>query len=175
MNLSGLVCFLRRSLLQLECRIIQASGLDRQFAPALAVHGPSILPQPHEEQEATAEPSFLDNVFWMAAPKKRRTIEINRTRRRDPSFMLKVKTNIEPCVECGHLKQKHILCGFCYEKIRKETALIRGQIKAMEGRPLNTPAQETLVLYDSESPGESDKDKRIVERNRKRPSWFSIY
>lgn len=85
------------------------------------------------------------------------------------------QTNIEPCVECGHLKQKHILCGFCYEKIRKETALIRGQIKAMEGRPLNTPAQETLVLYDSESPGESDKDKRIVERNRKRPSWFSIY
>ncbi|CDR06490.1 unnamed protein product, partial [Oncorhynchus mykiss] len=91
MNSSGFVCFLRRSLLQLECRIIQATGLDRQFAPALAVHGPSILPHPHDEQEVTSEPSFLDNVFWMAAPKKRRTIEINRTRRRDPSFMLKVK------------------------------------------------------------------------------------
>uniref|UniRef100_A0AAV2MBD0 Large ribosomal subunit protein bL32m n=1 Tax=Knipowitschia caucasica TaxID=637954 RepID=A0AAV2MBD0_KNICA len=45
----------------------------------------------------------------MAAPKKRRTIEVNRTRRRADSKLLKLKTNIEPCPECGHLKQKHIL------------------------------------------------------------------
>ncbi|NP_001291103.1 39S ribosomal protein L32, mitochondrial [Esox lucius] len=175
MSLSGFVCFLRRSLLQLEGRIVQATGLDRQFVPALAVHGPNALPQTQDESEETTEPSFLDHVLWMAAPKKRRTIEINRTRRRSSEFMIKVKNNIEPCVECGHLKQKHILCGFCYEKIRKETARIRGQIRAMEGGPLNTPAQETVVLYDSESPGEADKNKRIVETSRKRPSWFSTH
>ncbi|KAL0963388.1 hypothetical protein UPYG_G00305730 [Umbra pygmaea] len=175
MNMSGLVCFLRRSLLQLECRIIQATGLDGPFDPALSVYGPNILPQTQEGKEETTETSFLDNVFWMAAPKKRRTIEINRTRRRAPESMIKVKTNIEPCVQCGHLKQKHILCGFCYEKIRKETAMIRGQINVMEGGPLKTPAQETIVLYDGESPGEADQNKRIVERNRKRPSWFNIY
>ncbi|XP_062320801.1 39S ribosomal protein L32, mitochondrial isoform X1 [Osmerus eperlanus] len=178
-NLSGLVNFLSRSLLRLESRLAQATGLDRQLAPALVVQGSSLFPQPlddeREENELTTEPSFLDNVFWMAAPKKRRTIEINRTRRRDETKLTKVQNNIEPCQECGHLKQKHILCGFCYEKVRRETAVIRAQIKTMEAKPLNGPALETVVLYENEMPGEADKDKRIVERNRKRPSWFNLY
>ena len=62
-------------------------------APALAVSGPSLLPQlqPQEEQE---QPSALqDSIMWMAAPKKRRTIEVNRTRRRADSKLLKVKVH----------------------------------------------------------------------------------
>ncbi|XP_058603346.1 large ribosomal subunit protein bL32m-like [Onychostoma macrolepis] len=110
----------------------------------------------------------------MAAPKKRRTIEINRCRRRHPNKLIKVKYNIEPCLECGNMKLKHTLCGFCYEKVRKETAMIRKQISIMEGRPLNTPAVESVVLYENETPSEADKDKRIVERHRKRPYWFNM-
>ncbi|XP_041649776.1 39S ribosomal protein L32, mitochondrial [Cheilinus undulatus] len=180
LNLSSFMHSLRCSLLHIESRLLQAAGLDRHLAPALALNGPSLLPQPVreddlEEQQSSEQPSgLLDSILWMAAPKKRRTIEVNRTRRRAAEKLLKVKTNIEPCPECGHLKQKHILCGFCYAKVCKETALIRQQINAMEGGPLRAPTVETVVLYDGEMPSEQDKDKRIVERPRKRPLWFSF-
>ncbi|KAF7654040.1 hypothetical protein LDENG_00075470 [Lucifuga dentata] len=175
MNLVVLVRNLRRSLLQIESRILQAAGLDRQQAPALALNGPSLLPQPQQEQELEDQqpPGVLDSILWMAVPKKRRTIEVNRTRRRSETKLIKVKNNIEPCPECGHLKQKHVLCGFCYRKVCKETALIRQQINAMEGGPLRAPTVETVVLYEGETPSQQDKDKRIVERPRKRPAWFS--
>ncbi|XP_034729060.1 39S ribosomal protein L32, mitochondrial [Etheostoma cragini] len=179
MNLSALVHSLRCSLLHIESRLLQAAGLDRQLAPALTVSGPSLLPQLageeelEERQSPEQPPGVLDDILWMAAPKKRRTIEINRTRRRADSKLLKVKPNIEPCPECGHLKQKHVMCGFCYAKVCRETAVIRQQIKAMEGGPLKAPSVETVVLYEGETPSQQDKDKRIVERPRKRPAWFS--
>ncbi|TKS81733.1 39S ribosomal protein L32, mitochondrial [Collichthys lucidus] len=178
MNLTALVQSLRRSLLHIESRLLQAAGLDRQLAPALAVNGPSLLPQLDKEEEDMEQqqqhhPGLSDSILWMAAPKKRRTIEVNRTRRRSDSKLLKVKNNIEPCPECGHLKQKHVMCGFCYAKVCRETALIRQQIKEMEGGPLRAPTVETVVLYEGETPSQQDKDKRIVERARKRPAWFS--
>ncbi|KAL3981052.1 hypothetical protein ACER0C_017125 [Sarotherodon galilaeus] len=169
MNLSALIHSLRCSLLRIESRLLQAAGLEAQLAPGLAVNGPSLLPQLGQEQQ----PGLLDSIMWMAAPKKRRTIEINRTRRRAESKLIKVKNNIEPCPECGHLKQKHILCGFCYAKVCKETGMIRHQIQAMEGGPLKAPTVETVILYEGETSKEQDKDKRIVERPRKRPAWFS--
>uniref|UniRef100_A0A3Q3W3M1 Large ribosomal subunit protein bL32m n=1 Tax=Mola mola TaxID=94237 RepID=A0A3Q3W3M1_MOLML len=179
MNFTAVVHSLRHALLHVERRLLQAAGLDRQLAPALTVNGPSLLPQLNQEGELGGEqrpeqpPGLLDSILWMAAPKKRRTIEINRTRRRADSKLLKVQNNIEPCPECGHLKQKHILCAFCYAKVCKETALIRQQIQAMEGGPLSAPTLETVVLYEGETPSQQDKDKRIVERPRKRPAWFS--
>ncbi|XP_026149687.1 large ribosomal subunit protein bL32m [Mastacembelus armatus] len=175
MNLAALLHSLRCSLLRAESRLLQAAGLDRVLAPALAVNGPSLLPQIDQEEQQSPEqpPGLMDSILWMAAPKKRRTIEINRTRRRADAKLLKLKTNIEPCPECGHLKQKHVLCGFCYAKVCKETAQIRHQIQGMEGGPLRAPTVETIVLYDGETPSQQDKDKRIVEIARKRPTWFS--
>ncbi|XP_057689383.1 39S ribosomal protein L32, mitochondrial [Corythoichthys intestinalis] len=177
MNLAALLQSLRFSLLHIENRILQVAGIERQLVPALAINGRSLLPHIEEQQLEEGQskerpPGLLDSIFWMAAPKKRRTIEVNRTRRRAESKLIKVKQNIEPCPECGHLKQKHILCGFCYAKVCQETGQIRQQIKAMEGGPLRAPTVETVVLYADETPSELDKDKRIVERPRKRPSWF---
>ncbi|XP_068999416.1 large ribosomal subunit protein bL32m [Embiotoca jacksoni] len=179
MNLAPLIHSLRCSLLHIESRLLQAAGLDGHLAPALAVNGPGLLPQldqdrqPEEQRSPEQPPGLLDSILWMAAPKKRRTIEVNRTRRRSDSKHPKVQNNIEPCLECGHLKQKHILCGFCYAKVSRETAVIRQQIKTMEGGPLRASTVETVVLYEGETPSEQDKDKRIVERPRKRPAWFS--
>ncbi|KAM9724026.1 large ribosomal subunit protein bL32m [Menidia menidia] len=178
-NLPVLINSLRCSLLRIESRLLQAAGLDTQLAPGLALNGPSLLPQldlehqAEEQQSDEQPPGLFDGILWMAAPKKRRTIEVNRTRRRDERKMLKVQNNIEPCTECGHLKQKHVLCAFCYAKVCRETAVIRQQISAMEGGPLRAPPVETVVLYEGEKPSELDKDKRIVERARKRPAWFS--
>ncbi|KAL3060623.1 hypothetical protein OYC64_015056 [Pagothenia borchgrevinki] len=180
MNLATLVNSLRCSLLSIERRLLQAAGLERQLAPALTVAGPSLLPQGdredglEEQQNPDQPPGLTDSILWMAAPKKRRTIEINRTRRRSEIHMLKVKTNIEPCPECGHLKQKHILCSFCYAKVCRETAKIRQQMKAMEAGAHGAPAVETVILYEGETPSELNKDKRIVERPRKRPAWFNL-
>nr|AAI22246.1 Zgc:153328 [Danio rerio] len=174
MTLLGLRQFLGRSLHRLELRLAQAAGFD-SLGPALAVNGPSVFPQhSHNSDEENSQPSFLDSIFWMAAPKKRRTIEVNRCRRRNPNKMIKVKYNFEPCLECGNMKLKHTLCGFCYEKISKETTNIRRQMSVMEGGPLKAPAVESVVLYESEKPSDADQGKRIVERNRKRPYWFSL-
>nr|XP_057910155.1 39S ribosomal protein L32, mitochondrial [Doryrhamphus excisus] len=172
MNFLALVNTLRCSFLRIESRLLQIAGIERQVAPALAFNGSSLLPTT-DQQEVDEQQQSWDGILWMAAPKKRRTIEVNRTRRRSESKLIKIKTNIEPCPECGHLKQKHIMCGFCYAKVCKETALIRHQIKEMEGGPLKAPAVETVVLYAGETPSEQDKHKRIVERPRKRPAWFS--
>ncbi|XP_056300606.1 39S ribosomal protein L32, mitochondrial [Pseudoliparis swirei] len=180
MNIAALVQSLRCSLLHIESKLLQAAGLplERQLAPALAASGPGFRPQLdreelEEQRDERRPPGLVDGILWMAVPKKRRTIEINRTRRRSDSKMLQVQNNVEPCLECGHLKQKHTMCGFCYAKVCKETGLIRQQMKAMEGGPLGAPSVETVVLYEGETPSALDKDKRIVERARKRPAWFS--
>ncbi|XP_019748635.1 large ribosomal subunit protein bL32m [Hippocampus comes] len=177
MNLAALLNSLRCSLLHIESRLLWAAGIESQLVPALAVNGSSPLPFIDEQQQKDGQwlerpPGVLDSILWMAAPKKRRTIEVNRTRRRAEPKLVKVKLNIEPCPECGHLKQKHILCGFCYAKVCKETARIRNQIQAMEGGPLGAPSVETVVVYADEKPSEADQGKRIVEMPRKRPSWF---
>ncbi|NP_001104196.1 mitochondrial ribosomal protein L32 L homeolog [Xenopus laevis] len=142
--------------------------------PALAIQGPVSCPFPDmhlDDKDSTA--GFLDNIFWMAAPKNRRTIEVNRCRRRNPNKLIEVKNNIDVCPECGHLKLKHVLCGFCYEKVREETHLIREEIKAKEGGPFRAPIAQTVVLYQGEKPRSEDEEKRIIERNSKRPSWFA--
>ncbi|XP_061442990.1 large ribosomal subunit protein bL32m [Rhineura floridana] len=159
--------FLRRCWAQFGCR-------NPPPAPALAIQGPAFLLEPVEEKaESNVTPSLTDSIFWMAAPKSRRTIEVNRCRRRNPRNLIKLKTNIDVCPQCGNLKQKHILCGYCYQKVKQETAAIRKEIWAQEGGPHKAPAIETVVLYGGEQPREKDEGKRIIERNRKRPSWFT--
>ncbi|NXF07826.1 RM32 protein, partial [Smithornis capensis] len=149
-------------------------GQSPPCGPALAVHAPAFLPQAESDaSESSAEgPGVWDSILWMAVPKKRRSIEVNRCRRRHPSKLIKVKRNIDVCPECGNLKQKHVLCGYCYAKVRAECQQIRLEIRKKEGGPFNTPTVETVVLYAGEKPSEKDEGKRIIERARKRPSWF---
>ncbi|XP_059998079.1 large ribosomal subunit protein bL32m-like [Lagenorhynchus albirostris] len=145
-----------------------------QWGPALAVQGPAIFTEPANDTNGRKEiSSFLESIFWMAAPKDRRSIEVNRCRRRNPHKLIKVKNNIDVCPECGHLKQKHVLCGYCYEKVCKETAEIRGLIGKQEGATFKAPTVEIMVLYLGETPSEQDQGKRIIERERKWPSWFT--
>ncbi|XP_041039213.1 39S ribosomal protein L32, mitochondrial isoform X1 [Carcharodon carcharias] len=161
----------------LERALLQGFGLQQRLAPALVMQAPVDFSQTEAEpcdNEHRDSPSFLESIFWMAAPKKRRTIEVNRCRRRDVRKLEKVKNNIEVCQECGHLKLKHVLCTFCYQKVAHETALVRAQIRVQEGRSLNTPPVETVVVYKGEKVTEADEGKRIIERNRKRPSWFTV-
>ncbi|NXA16028.1 RM32 protein, partial [Sapayoa aenigma] len=150
-------------------------GQSPPWGPALAVQAPAFLPEAvSDASECSAEaPGLLESILWMAVPKKRRTIEVNRCRRRHPNKLIKEKRNIDVCPECGNLKQKHVLCGYCYAKVRAETEQIRMEIRKKEGGPFNSPTVETVVLYDGEKPTEKDEGKRIIERARKRPSWFT--
>ncbi|NWX36593.1 RM32 protein, partial [Notiomystis cincta] len=149
-------------------------GQSPPWGPALAVQDPAPVPQGiNDAGKSCAEvPSLLESIVWMAAPKQRRTIEVNRCRRRHPSKLIEMKRNIDVCPECGNLKQKHVLCGYCYAKVKEETGLIRIEIHKKEGGPFNAPAVETVVLYEGEKPTEKDEGKQIIERARKRPSWF---
>uniref|UniRef100_A0A8C8AZH9 Large ribosomal subunit protein bL32m n=1 Tax=Otus sunia TaxID=257818 RepID=A0A8C8AZH9_9STRI len=161
---------------QIERGLLLPGFFGRQsppWGPALAVQAPVFLPEPvKDSRESNEGPSLLDSIMWMAAPKKRRTIEVNRCRRRNPNKLIKVKSNIDVCPECGNLKQKHVLCGYCYAKVKAETRLIRMEMGKKEVGPFNAPTVETVVLYDGEKPTEKDEGKRIIERARKRPSWF---
>lgn len=161
-------------LLQRQLKQTWSGFASPQWAPALAVQSPSTLTElAYDTSKNKENSSFLDSIFWMAAPKNRRTIEVNRCRRRNPHKLIKIKNNIDICPECGHLKQKHVLCGYCYEKVSQETTKIRQQIWAQEGGPFKAPSIETVVLYTGEKPSEKDQGKRIVERNIKRPTWFT--
>uniref|UniRef100_A0A8C5PCT2 Large ribosomal subunit protein bL32m n=1 Tax=Leptobrachium leishanense TaxID=445787 RepID=A0A8C5PCT2_9ANUR len=174
-SIHGLLNHLFRSCLRAEQSVLRALGLEPLSAvPALAIQTPSSFPPAASDaHDNDHTPSFLDSIFWMAAPKSRRTIEVNRCRRRNPNKLIKVKENIDMCPECGHLKLKHVLCGFCYAKVSHETIQIRAAIKAKEGGPFNASTVETVVLYQGEKPRAEDTEKRIIERSRKRPSWFS--
>ncbi|XP_031198187.1 39S ribosomal protein L32, mitochondrial-like [Mastomys coucha] len=117
-----------------------------QWALALPVPNPSILTEPgHDTTEDKENSSFLDSSFWMAAPKNRRTIKVNRCRRINSHKLIKIKNNIDICPECGHLKQKHVLCGYCYQKVHQETTKIRQQPGGGEGGPFKAPSVETVV------------------------------
>ncbi|XP_063160240.1 large ribosomal subunit protein bL32m [Candoia aspera] len=153
----------------------QLGGHTPPWAPALAVQAPASLLNPVEEEtEYYENPSFLDSMFWMPAPKSRRTIEVNRCRRRNFNHLIKIKKNVDICPECGNLKEKHVLCGYCYEKVKQETYAIRKQIGVLEDGPHKAPTVESVVLYAGETPKAEDEGKRIIERNRKRPSWFTL-
>uniref|UniRef100_A0A2I3FPQ4 Large ribosomal subunit protein bL32m n=1 Tax=Nomascus leucogenys TaxID=61853 RepID=A0A2I3FPQ4_NOMLE len=134
------------------------------WGPALAVQSPAIFTEPANDTSGSKEnSSLLCSIFWIAAPKNRRTIE----------KLIKVKNSIDVCPECDHLKQKYVLCGYCYEKVCKETAEIRRQTGKQEGGPFKAPTIETMVLYKGETPSEQDQGKRMIERDRKQPSWFT--
>nr|XP_020035017.1 39S ribosomal protein L32, mitochondrial [Castor canadensis] len=161
-------------LLQRKLRQSWSGFPSPPWAPALAVQGPAIFTDLANDISGRKENSSIsDSIFWMAAPKNRRSIEVNRCRRRNPQKLIKVKNNIDTCPECGHLKLKHVLCGYCYEKVRKETTEIRRQIWKQEGGHFKVPTVETMVLYTGERPSEQDQGKRIIERDSKRPSWFT--
>ncbi|CAH2283110.1 39S ribosomal L32, mitochondrial [Pelobates cultripes] len=172
-SVRGLLSAVLRGCLNAEQSVLRALGLQ-PMSPALAVQTPSSLPAAAMDTDnGESGPSFLDSIFWMAAPKSRRTIEVNRCRRRNPNKLIKEKDNIDMCPECGHLKLKHVLCGFCYAKVSHETLKIREEIRAKEGGPFNVSTLETVVLYQGDMPRAEDSEKRIIERNRKRPSWFA--
>lgn len=70
---------------------MEVGGNEFRFVPsglAPAVQSPVCLPEPAAGGEG---PGFLGGVLWMAAPKKRRSIEVNRCRRRNPSKLIAVK------------------------------------------------------------------------------------
>uniref|UniRef100_A0AAA9SK14 Mitochondrial ribosomal protein L32 n=1 Tax=Bos taurus TaxID=9913 RepID=A0AAA9SK14_BOVIN len=85
---------LRNCWKQLQGKLLQSRpGFSSPpWGPALAVQGPAIFSEPTNDTSGSTETSsLLDSIFWMAAPKNRRSIEVNRCRRRNPHKLIKVK------------------------------------------------------------------------------------
>lgn len=109
-----------------------------------------------EPQKSTKKPFSLqdligDGIFW-AVPKHRRTVEKRLSRKfGDPYYTmktLKVKNHLRICDTCGHHHEVGVLCAHCYDKIRKETELIKEKISAE--LKLDPVDKEVVVLYDGE-------------------------
>lgn len=87
---------------------------------------------------------------------------------------LTVKNNLEVCDICSNHKEMGVLCPHCYDKVRKETELIKDKImKDLKLKPID---KDVVVLYDGEKvepSAEFWKGKRIVEMEKPRPMWFS--
>ncbi|XP_071942077.1 large ribosomal subunit protein bL32m-like [Antedon mediterranea] len=135
--------------------------------PALA--GVSNLPL--KTQPLPDYSSIFDGIFW-AVPKRRRSIQRNRTRRRAIEKKIVPVTDIIPCSECGHPKRKEYLCSHCLIRIREETSEIQKQMFKDLEESGDLPDKKIVVLYE----GEEEKDKgdgvQVVEVKKARPSWF---
>lgn len=87
---------------------------------------------------------------------------------------LPIKTHLRVCDTCGNHCEVGILCAHCYDKVRKETTLIKDKIS--NELKLDPVESEVVVLYDGEKVEKSEefwKGKRIVEMEKPRPMWFS--
>lgn len=88
--------------------------------------------------------------------------------------MIPRKTHLRVCDTCGNDHEVGILCAHCYDKVRKETELIKEKI--MEKLKLKPVDSDVIVLYDGEKAEHADefwRGKRIVEMDKPRPMWFS--
>jgi len=121
---------------------------------------------------------FIGDGFVWAVPKTRRSLE-RRMKRKfgSPYYVwkpLQVKQHLEVCDTCSNHKERGILCPYCYDKVRKETELIKEKIlKDLQLKPIE---KEVVVLYDGEKVEHSAefwRGKRIVEMEKPRPMWFS--
>lgn len=87
---------------------------------------------------------------------------------------LQPKTYLKTCPTCGNNHENATLCPHCYDKVRKETELIKEKIQ--QKLQLDPIEQDVVVLYDGEKGNESPEfwhGKRIVEMDKPRPAWFS--
>ncbi|XP_061400636.1 large ribosomal subunit protein bL32m [Musca vetustissima] len=148
--------------------------------PAFAVAG---LPSTYDRLTRNQTPSrslkdiIGDGILW-AVPKHRRTIEKRLNRKFGyPEYnwkLLRVKTHLRSCNQCGHDYEAGHLCPHCYNKVRDETKQMQDKIQEQLG--LNPIEQDVVVLYEGErgeQPSEMLNGKRIVEMPKPRPIWFT--
>ncbi|XP_034179778.1 mitochondrial ribosomal protein L32 [Osmia lignaria lignaria] len=120
---------------------------------------------------------ILNDAFLWAVPTKRRTLQKRLCRRYGiPGLVWKphVPKTILTCNKCGHHHDVGLLCGYCYEIVKKETKEMQKAIQDALG--LEPVEKDVIVLYEGEKEKLSDEfwqKQRIVELPKKRPEWFS--
>ncbi|UJR20549.1 hypothetical protein I4U23_023676 [Adineta vaga] len=126
----------------------------------------------------TSPQSYLPDTSILLTQKHRATIERRRIRRHSDlpmSLMIKYGTprqDLHQCLECGTWHEKKTICGHCYDRIRKETQILKDSYPNKDEWKYNHPQQEIVYVYKNEQM-KTDENKRIVEVPRERPSWFS--
>jgi large subunit ribosomal protein L32 len=122
--------------------------------------------------------SYLPDISILLTQKHRATIERRRIRRHSDlpmSLMMKYGTprqDLHQCLECGTWHEKKTICGNCYDRIRKETQIMKDSYPNKDEFNYNHPQQEIIYVYKNDEIVSDDK-KRIVEIQRERPTWFS--
>ncbi|CAL8087082.1 unnamed protein product [Calicophoron daubneyi] len=120
--------------------------------------------------------SALTEGFYFATPKKRRSLEIRRTRKFRSFTMDKyrLRDDLTSCVVCGYTHPRGHLCVNCYDEVRSETSALRSQI----GSQLPSDYEVRFIYRDDpkESAPEAATQSGIkpVYVDRQRPSWFPL-
>ncbi|XP_022088465.1 39S ribosomal protein L32, mitochondrial-like [Acanthaster planci] len=158
---------------ELELRFWERFGGNPPLGPALAIQGPALI-QDRAADSGGDLASIFDGLLW-AVPKHRRSIQRNRTRRRDTQKLIKhiPQERFTTCEVCGHTRMIGFLCGHCLIRIRQETREIRDRLMGQLDETQMLPEKESVVVYEGETARPEDKEKLIVEMKKKRPPWFS--
>ncbi|CAH8622087.1 unnamed protein product [Dicrocoelium dendriticum] len=116
--------------------------------------------------------STLLTGWYLACPKKRRTLEKRRIRKFLSFTMDKYRprTDLVSCTACGHLNPMGFLCVNCYDKVREET----NRLRALISNQLPSDHEIRFVYEDDPSQTVSSNDE-IIKVPHSRPSWFPIH
>lgn len=131
---------------------------------------------PHLKQESSSLLDW-DGLLW-AVPKSRRSLERRLTRRYGAENWpngrkLIRKQQLFFCFGCGTDKVAGKICLTCFEKVMAETRIIQKEINAKLGYEPRNQEVELFYADDERSPDDMDKNKKIIEIERKRPAWFT--
>ena len=110
-----------RNFLALEERMLY-NLYARQYLPGYALSG-NVVSSIESTECLQTERHTDDGYLLMAVPKKRTTVHKRKLRNRHKQ--LKNRTDIEICAVCGNYKVEGQLCGYCVERIKKETKEFR--------------------------------------------------
>lgn len=121
--------------------------------------------QPSTKQSSYLNDLLGDSILW-AVPKRRRTLEVRRTRRFGlwkgvNTKMIPMKTNLLTCIECGGAYEAGHLCNTCYEKIKEITLAMQEEIQKKLG--FSPVEKEVAVLFKGEKKEDNPKKFKVVQ------------
>lgn len=153
-----------------KLRRILKDPFSLQPSLALALNGPKIS---NDGQLQTYDIQQMINDFriLLGVPKFRTSQPRKQTRKFAYNKLYKAKDNLVACPNCGEFHELHTICGKCYEKVREVTNAIKA--KMMGYNPYIGERQDKPVhVRFSDDSDEVSGDKRIIEMDRARPTWF---
>lgn len=154
---------------------IKSSLTQRLPIPAFALS--AITCQHPQNEQPSRNKQTIKEIFdgLVFVQKRRRSVEerINKKYGNENwqygQKLFKPKKNIITCMECGNFHEISNICRHCYNKVAEESEKIIQRVRQTWGREVID--QDVSIKYKGEA--ETADNKRIIEIEDERPSWFA--